>query len=138
MSDLTDANKALIRAHYEATINRFDPARIDQQVAPDFIDHGSPGETVRGPKGIKSQIASLHAAFPDLQVTIMDMVAEGDRVAVRSRFQGTHKGPFRGIAATGATIDFTGTFFWGIEQGRIKERWGLLDTQCLMRQLGVP
>ncbi|RJF89781.1 ester cyclase [Oleomonas cavernae] len=138
VSDQTESHKALIRAHYEATINHFDPAKIDAQVAPDFVDHGSPGEAVRGPTGVKSQIASLHAAFPDLHVVVVDMIAEGDRVAVRSRFRGTHRGPFRGITPTGARIDVTGTFFWAIERGRIKERWGLLDTQCLLRQLGVP
>lgn len=132
--------KAIIRAHYDATINRFDPIAIDRQVAQDFIDHTSAGEQVRGPKGVKSQIAGLHAAFPDLQVEIMDMVAEDDLVAVRSRFCGTHRGPFRGIAPTGRGVEVTGTFFWKVEtaSGRIKERWGLLDAASLMRQLGVP
>ncbi|TDP44393.1 ester cyclase [Zavarzinia compransoris] len=132
--------KAIIRDHYDCSINRYDAAAIDAQVAPDFVDHSSPGEAVRGPKGVKSQIAGLHAAFPDLKVEIVDMVAEDDRVAVRSRFFGTHRGPFRGIAPTGSRVEVTGTFFWKLEadSGRIKERWGLFDAAALMRQLGVP
>lgn len=130
--------KALIRAHYQATINGYDPEAIDAQVAPDFVDHASPGEAVRGPRGLKAQIAGLHAAFPDLQVKILDMVAEDDRVAVRSRFRGTHRGTFRGILPTGVRIDVTGTFIWKVEEtsGRIKERWGMLDQPSLMRQIG--
>ncbi|MFA5121940.1 ester cyclase [Zavarzinia sp.] len=133
-----EAMKALIRAHYDATINRFDPRAIDDQVAPDFIDHESPGECVRGPKGVKSQVAGLHAAFPDLAVEIVDMVAEENLVAVRGRFTGTHRGHFRGIAPTGVRVQVTGTFFWSVVGDRIKERWGALDAQALLRQLGVP
>lgn len=132
--------KALIRAHYDASINCYDPAAIDAQVAPDFVDHGAPGGAVRGPRGLKSQIAGLHAAFPDLHVRILGLVAECDMVAVRSRFRGTHRGTFRGVLPTGARIDVAANHFWRVEpgSGRLRERWGSLDQPCLMRQIGVP
>lgn len=77
------ANKALIRAHYEATVNNFDAAAIDEQVADDFFDHAA-GERL-GPEGVKKHIRGLKDVFPDLRVSIEDIVAEDDRVAVRAR-----------------------------------------------------
>src|SRR5262249_437867 len=85
----SEANKALIREHYDATTNAFKPAAIDRQIAADFVDHGNPG--IVGPEGVKTHIKALRAAFPDLSVTIEDIVAEGDLVAVRGTWRGTHQ-----------------------------------------------
>ena len=60
----SEANKALIRAHYDSTGNAYRPSVIDRQVAADFVDHAQPGST--GPEGVKAQARSLRAAFPDL------------------------------------------------------------------------
>ena len=128
-----EANKALIRAHYDATTNAFKPAVIDRQVADDFIDHGNPGIT--GPDGVKTHIKALRAAFPDLSVTIEDIVAEGDLVAVRGTWRGTHQGNYRGVPPIGRKVEFCGMVFWRIAGGQIRERWGVVDTPALMRQL---
>ena len=82
-------NKALVRAHYEATVNAFDEAAIDQQVADEFVDHAA-GEKL-GPDGVKRHIRGLQAGFPELRVPIEDMIAEGDRVAVRATWRGPTK-----------------------------------------------
>ena len=129
----SEANKALIREHYDATANAFKPAAIDRQVAPDFVDHGSP--EIRGPEGVKAHIKALRTAFPDLHITIEDMVAEGDLVAVRATWRGTHQGEFRGVPAIGRKVTFGGMVFWRVGAGQIRERWGLIDTAALMRQL---
>jgi steroid delta-isomerase-like uncharacterized protein len=129
----SEANKALIRAHYDATANAFKPMVIDRQVAPDFIDHGDPAVT--GPDGVKAHIKRLRAAFPDLSITIEDMVAEGDLVAVRGTWRGTHQGEFKGVPPIGRRIEFSGMVFWRVSGGQIRERWGLIDTPALMRQL---
>jgi steroid delta-isomerase-like uncharacterized protein len=129
----SEANKALIREHYDATSNAYRPAAIDRQVAADFIDHGSP--EIVGPEGVKAHIKALRAAFPDLSVTIEDMVAEGDMVAVRGTWRGTHQGEFRGVPAIGRKVEFGAMVFWRVGGGQIRERWGLIDTQALMRQL---
>src|SRR5260221_8082342 len=68
MTDENEANKALIRAHYQATTNDFDPAAIDRQVGEDFYDHTA-GQRM-GPEGVKRHLMPLHAAFPHLNVTI--------------------------------------------------------------------
>jgi steroid delta-isomerase-like uncharacterized protein len=128
-----EANKALIRAHYEATTNAFKPAVIERQVAEDFVDHDNPG--VAGPDGVKAHIKGLRTAFPDLNVSIEDIVAEGDLVAVRGTWRGTHQGEFRGVPAIGRKVEFSGMVFWRVAGGQIRERWGLVDVPTLMRQL---
>jgi steroid delta-isomerase-like uncharacterized protein len=129
----SEANKALIRAHYEATTNAYKPAMIDQQVAADFVDHGDPA--IQGPEGVKAHIKALRAAFPDLRVTIDDIAAEGDLVAVRGTWRGTHQGEFRGLPGIGRRVEFQGMVFWRVAGGKIRERWGLIDLPALMRQL---
>ncbi len=129
----SEANKALVREHYDATTTAYRPAAIERQVAPDFIDHGSP--EIVGPEGVKAHIKALRTAFPDLSVTIEDMVAEGDLVAVRGTWRGTHQGEFRGVPGIGRKVEFGGMVFWRVGGGQIRERWGLIDTLALMRQL---
>ena len=125
MTDNAERNKALVRAHYEATVNRFDPAAIYEQVGDEFFDHTA-GERL-GPEGVKKHIRSLQAVFPDLQVTIEDIIAEHDRVAVRATWRGTHKGDFRGVPASHQPIEFTGMVFWRIADNKIVERWASVD-----------
>jgi steroid delta-isomerase-like uncharacterized protein len=129
----SEVNKALIRAHYEATINAYKAGAIDQQVAGDFVDHGDP--TITGPEGVKAHVRALRTAFPDLKVTIEDIVAEGDLVAVRGTWRGTHQGEFCGLPGIGRKVEFLGMVFWRVSGGKIRERWGLIDMPALMRQL---
>ena len=136
MNSMTPAEmKQLVRDHY-AAMHRHDEAALERQVAADFVDHDSP-VPVRGPEGVKSWSRALAAAFPDLSVELLDLIADGDRVAVRARWRGTHKGPFFGAEATGNAVDFTGMVFWRIAGGKIAERWANLDRATLMQQLGV-
>jgi steroid delta-isomerase-like uncharacterized protein len=127
-----ERNKALIRAHYEATTNNFDPASIDEQVAEDFFDHAAGARL--GPEGVKQHIQGLKSVFPDLHVTIEDILAEGDRVAVRARWQGTHGADFRGIPASGKWVEFTGMVFWRVAEGKILERWASVDLLGPLRE----
>jgi predicted ester cyclase len=121
MSSESEANKALIRTHYQATTNDFDPAAIDRQVGEDFYDHAA--GTRMGPEGVKQHLTALHAAFPDLEVTIEEMVAEGPIVAVRATWRGTPAAP-----AGAHPVQFGGMVFWRIADGKIRERWASIDT----------
>jgi predicted ester cyclase len=80
---------------------------------------------------------SLHCAFPDLHLTIEDLIAEGDKVASRDTNSGTHRGAFMGVAATGKAVTYNETFIARFAAGRIVESWAIVDALSLMRQLGL-
>ena len=132
-----EQNKILIRNHYEATTHKGDAEAIEEQVAPDFIDHDAPPGTPRGSEGVKKHIAAVRSAFPDIRVTMEDMIAEGDKVAVRATWRGTHQGVYMGIPPTHRQFTFTGMVFWRIENGKIAERWANIDRLSFMQQLGA-
>lgn len=132
MTSTTEHNKALVRAHYEATVNSFDPAAIDEQVAEDFYDHAAGAQL--GPEGVKTHIRRMLTVFPDLHVSLEDVVAEQDRVAVRATWRGTHREEFRGIPASGTVVEFTGMVFWRIAGGKIRERWASVDVIEALRK----
>ncbi|HXE04657.1 MAG TPA: ester cyclase [Bryobacteraceae bacterium] len=81
--------------------------------------------------------ATLHKAFPGLKIEIEDIVAEADRVAVRARWTGTHRGPLPMLPFPPANRSFeiSGMVFWRIREGKIAERWAILDRAGLMQQL---
>lgn len=130
-------NKQLIVEHYEAVVHAGDAAAIERQLTPDFVDHEAPPGTPPGPAWVVPWSGTLRAAFPDLRVTVEDMVAEGDRVAVRATWRGTHRGPFLALAPTGRSFVFSGMVFWRFAGGRLAERWAEIDRMGLMQQLGA-
>lgn len=128
-----ERNKRLIEEHYAAFWGGHETL-IRRQIADDFIDHGTPGT----PKGIEALLDFSRGAresFPDMKVTIQSVIAEGDRVAVHATWQGTHRGPFQSVPATNKVITFEGMVFWRIANSKIAERWAILDTAAIMRQL---
>lgn len=102
---MSEANKALVRRFYDAA-NRGALDDFDDFVAPDFIDHNAlPGQSP-GVQGLKEGIGAFRAGFPDIHATIMDLVAEGDKVVVRTAAHGTHTGPLLGVPPTGKGAEF--------------------------------
>jgi predicted ester cyclase len=88
----SEENKKLILDHYDSFVHKQDAEAVRKQLAPDFRDHEMPPETPPGPEPVLQYRAMLHKAFPDLRIEIEDILAEGDRVAVRARWTGTHRG----------------------------------------------
>lgn len=97
--------------------------------------HAMPAGTPPGPGPMLAWRTAMRAAFPDMQVTVADAVAEGDRVAVRAVWRGTHQVPFLGLAATGGIVTFEGMVFWRLENGRLAERWAVINWAAVLRQL---
>jgi len=113
-------------------------AVIDELYAPDFVEHGAPGEDTHGVKDFKKIVSELYSAFPDIHLTIDDMVVEGDKVAVRVTESGTHKGEFMGIPPTNKKWTVWGIFIDRVAGGKIVEEWGVSDlTLSVMKQLGL-
>lgn len=133
----TEENKRLVLDHYESFVHQQDAEAVSKQLAADFQDHEMPPGTPPGPEAAVQYRAMLHAAFPDLRIKIEDIVAEGDRVAVRATWTGTHCGPLpvMPIAATNRAFTLTGMVFWRIRDGKIAERWATLDRLGLQQQL---
>ena len=126
-------NQALVRRFLEEVINQGKLAVIDEVVASDYVGHAVGSPEVKGSEGLKQRLTMLRTAFPDVHITVDDMVAAGDKVATRTTFHGTHKGEYLGIASTGKTVTATGIGFMRIANGKIQENWLAGD---LLQQLG--
>ncbi len=135
---MSAANKALARRLVEEAFNQGRLDVTEELVASDYVGHDpSLPEEVRGPAGVKEVIAGYRAAFPDIQVTIEDQIAEGDLVVTRWRATGTHQGELMGMPATGKQATVTGITIDLIADGRIVESWDNWDTLGMMQQLGA-
>jgi steroid delta-isomerase-like uncharacterized protein len=133
-----DENKAIIRAFVETVWNGRQLDRADELVAADFVDHAPMPGQAPGLEGIKRKWAMYLDAIPDFRITIEDLVAEGDKVAVRRTYGGTHRGgPLLGIPATGKRLQFGGISIFRVANGRLVEHWEQLERLALMQQLGV-
>ena len=134
----TEQNKALVRRMVEEIFNRGNIGRVDEFLAPDFVDREElpPGVT-RDREGVKRLTAMLRSAFPDFKATIEDMVAEGDKVVIRMTWKGTQKGEFMGVPPTGKSVSFGVIDIIRIAEGKFVEHWGQMDSMGLMQQLGA-
>lgn len=132
---MSEANKAVIRRVVEEVVNKHDLSVL-AELYPDCVYNTPTTGELRG-EAHRKFIASVLAAFPDCQETINDQMAEGDKVATRVSFTGTHKGTFMDIPPTGKRITITGVCIDRIVNGKIVEEWGEWDMLGLMQQLGV-
>lgn len=94
-------------------------------------------ETYITDEALKEHVAIFDAAFPRYALVAEDMIAEDNKVAVRARFQGVHKGELMGIPATGKSVDLPFQIFYRIANGKIAQHWISYDGMSLMKQLGV-
>ena len=105
-------------------------------VAPDLVMHFAElPEPLHGRESWQQGFEMMKRAFPDLEAHVDDVVAAGDRVAVRVSLRGTHRGEFQGIPATGRTIHYVSHEFYRVEDGLIAEEWICSDMASLLRQL---
>lgn len=102
-----------------------------------YVDYSDPPGTPAGPDSAQQRWAMLHVAFPDLRLTIEDMIAEEDKVAVRWTLRGTHQGDLMGLPPTGKQVAVTGIDINRIASGTIMERWANFDVLGMMQQLGA-
>ena len=108
----------------------------EKYYAPGFIYHDVSAGDMNREQTIQDMVTYL-SAFPDINYSIDDILAEGDKTVIRCTIQATHKGTFMGIAATGKRIVVKEIEIDKIVGGKIVEAWGLSDSQGIMTQLGV-
>lgn len=128
-------NKAIVRRFFEVGPSKGDLAAADELLAPDFALH-TPLPSPPGIQGMNDVITACRAAFEHLDVTVEDMVAEGDLVAARFTARGVHKGAFMGFEPAGKSVTMTGIEIFRIENGKIAELWGEANLLGVMGQLG--
>ena len=129
-----EQNKALIRRWVESGWNKGDLGLADAMYAETYVGHGI---DVCGPEGLKQFVAMFRAAFPDLQFSIQDMLAEGPKVAWRFTIHGIQQGEFQGIPPTGRQVTMSGIVISRFDDGMWSEDWVEADRAGMMQQLGV-
>jgi predicted ester cyclase len=135
LSSQLRAERIAVETLYRA-FNEQNPDLVDAVLAPDWDDIPlAPGQ-VPGPAGIKPIIRMLVAAFPDLRVTIHDMVQQPGKIGVRADIGGTHLGELFGIAPTGKTVSFRLHEFHTVADGLVATTWHMEDWFGLFQQLG--
>jgi steroid delta-isomerase-like uncharacterized protein len=133
-----EQNKALVRRWF-AELNKGNLAAADDLYAANYVLHdpGVPPDLPPGPEGVKQFLASFATAFPDMQGTIEDIVAEGDKVVVRFTIRGTQQGAFAGMPPTGKPIAMMGISIMRIVDGKFEEEWEIGDSLGMLQQLGA-
>jgi len=130
-------NKAVIGRFVEEVLNQGRLERADELVALDFVELDPlPGQQP-GREGLKQVIAAFRTAFPDIDWVIEEMVAEGDKVFSRFTWNGTHRGEFFGVPATGKQITVKGAVIDRVLNGQMVDSRILMDGLGMMTQLGV-
>jgi predicted ester cyclase len=132
----TEANKALIRSYIEEMWNKHQPSAADRIVATNFIEH-NPRLPHQGLAGVKQFVTTVLAAFSDYHGELQEILAEGDKVVTRTQWTGTQDGPYEGRPATGNKLIFSTADYFRIENGKIAERWDVVDTLARAVALGL-
>ncbi len=137
---MSEENKALVVRWFEEVWNKGRTEAIAEMLAADGIIHGLSAEAgmpLRGPVEFKPFHEAFRGAFPEIQVTVEDLIAEGDKVAVRCSVRGRHTGNHLGIAASNAAVEFHGIGIVRIADGKIAEAWNNFDFLTMNQQIGL-
>ncbi|MBX3086012.1 MAG: ester cyclase [Anaerolineae bacterium] len=130
-----EQNKAIVRRWFAEMINTNNAGIAEELIDTHYVNHFIPDQT--GP-AVEQQIMTMFfSAFPDLEGTIEDLFAEGDRVCVRLIWRGTNHGSFNGMPPTGKYVAFGTTNIFRVVNGKIAENWPQVDMMSLMQQLGA-
>ena len=127
-----EANKALMRRLFEEGFHSGKLAVVDEIFHPHFVDRSTP-EQPPGTEGVKDYISRVRTGFPDISITIVDLVAEEERVVVRTTWRGTHLGEYEGIAATGKQVTRSMIQIFHVKDGKLLEEWS--EGESLSQQI---
>jgi steroid delta-isomerase-like uncharacterized protein len=131
----TEINKKVILRLFNEGITEKKFEVFDELISEKFIKHGIPNAP-GGISGFRTSIQQFLQAFPDIQVSIQQIIAEGEIVATRGFFQGTHQGNFMGVPATGRKVRVDYMDFWKLSDGKCTENWVQMDLHGIMQQIG--
>lgn len=131
-------NAELVRGFFEQAVNQRDEAALQEFLAPDYVNYtfaamGYP----RGVEGMKAALDLFLSGFPDLRVTVEDVIADGDKVSSRGVMRGTHGGEFMGVPPSGKQMQIEWIDVWQVKNGQLVENWVQIDLLGLMQQIGA-
>ncbi len=130
----SDKNKALVHRAWKLANN---PDALDEVYAPDVVWH-EPDQEIRGLEQAKQFVTTYKTAFPDMTVTVEDVIAEGDKVVTRVTLRGTHQGETEEFGPpTGRQFEGEGITISRIVNGKIVEDWDSYDNLSTLQQLGL-
>jgi steroid delta-isomerase-like uncharacterized protein len=132
-----EENKALLRRYIEDVWDKQNLAAVDDFLSPDYNRHRSPTTTPLTREEQKRLLIQFRTAFPDIQLTVEEVIAEDNRIAFRSTIRATHQGKLFGIAPTGKQITVGLVDVIHIENGKFVDQWGGPDLLDLVQQLGA-
>jgi steroid delta-isomerase-like uncharacterized protein len=135
---MSEHNKAIVRRSFDELFTQGDLDVADAVFASDYVGHDpSLPQPIRGPAEFKRFVTMYRTAFPDLELTVDDQLADGDLVATRFTARGTHRGPLMGIPPTGRKVTVTGISIDRMVNGKSAESWTNYDVMGMMQQLGI-
>ena len=126
-------------AAIESAVAQMNAGNVDgylELYADDLTVHGYP-PGVEGKAGVSEFYRSFRNAFSDFELTIEDVLTDGDKVAGRYTIRGTHSGELMGVPGSGNKVELDGQSFFRFENGRVAERWQAMDGAALLTQLGA-
>jgi steroid delta-isomerase-like uncharacterized protein len=132
-------NKELARRWFEEVWNKGNMDFVDEVVASNLVVHdpSTPEGMSSGVESAKQFVEVYRDAFPDIQLTVEDLLAEGDKVVTRWTARGTHQGELMGIPPSGNPVEATGITIDRIEGGKVVETWANYDALGMMQQIGA-
>lgn len=131
-------HKQVIRRVFAEIVNQANYDLIDELYHPDFVDHDPFPGAPDGLPAAKYSIELLRRAIPDMHVTIEDISAHEDKVVIHNTWRGHHTGRMFGVMPpTGKRVHFTGIVIWRFADGKVAERWAMIDKAALRRQTGA-
>ena len=133
---MSEVNKVLVLRGWEELVNQKNLDAFDEFYAANAVHH-EPDQDLQGLEEVKQYIAMYLEAFPDMSVSVEDLIAEGDKVVSRYAYLGTHQGELQGIAPTNKHIEKEGITIHRIEGGKIVEEWEQYDKLSFLQQLGA-
>jgi steroid delta-isomerase-like uncharacterized protein len=131
-----EQNKATVRRFISEVFEKGSFESVDELVSPEFVPHSWPS-VKPGTESLKQAMKRVFSGVAQPTMKIEDMIAEGDRVAVRLTAQATQKGEFMGIPGTGRKYSISETHIFRIKDGKIVEHWRDADMLGMMQQLGA-
>jgi predicted ester cyclase len=135
---IEEENKATMRRVFEDALGKGNLEIIPELVAPEYKIISPLGVEAKGPEGFRDMVVAFRTAFPDLDIQIENIIAEGDYVALHYNMSGTFQGDFTGMKPTGNPFSLPGAVFVRLSDGKEVEAVGFFDVLSFYQQLGVP